>query len=234
MKVVKTLLAMALAAASAHLSAATEGVDYKVIDKPFQQVQQDKIEVLEFFAYWCPHCSDLDPIILKHSKTFAADTYFRTEHVIWEPARDIGFARIAAAVNQSGLKYSANPVIFDAIVQKRQTNLGDPAVFSKWVVEQKAFDGKKLLAAYESFSNQTQVKQMAAWTTEYNIEGTPAVIVGGKYQVTFNNGFEAGMKTIDELVQKVREERGMKAPAPRAAVKPVKSRGAALLNGAAK
>lgn len=234
MKAVKTLLAMALAAASAHLSAATEGVDYQVVKTPFEQVQKDKVEVLEFFAYWCPHCSDLDPIILKHSKTFASDTYFRTEHVVWEPARDVGFARIAAAVNQSGLKYSVNPVIFDAVVKQGKTNLADPAVFSKWAVEQKAFDGKKLLAAYESFSNQTQVKQMANWTAEYNIESTPTVIVGGKYQVTFNNGFAEGMKTIDELVQKVREERGMKTPAPRAAVKPVKSRGAAFVSSAVK
>lgn len=234
MNTVKTLLAAALTLACVQLHAATEGVDYEVLKTPLEQAKKDQVEVLEFFAYWCPHCADLDPVLLRHSKTFAEDTYFRTEHVVWEPARDVGFARIAAAVNQSGLKYSANPVIFNAVVQQKRTNLADPAVFSKWVVEQKAFDGKKLLAAYESFSNQTQVQQMAAWTAEYNIESTPTVIVGGKYRVVFKNGFPAGMKTIDELIQKVRDERGMKAPAPRAAAKPVKSRGAALVKGVAK
>lgn len=233
-KTLKALMAAVLAAASVQLHAATEGVDYEVVKTPVEQLQKDKIEVLEFFAYWCPHCADLDPVILRHNKTFADDTYFRTEHVVWDAARDIGFARIAAAVNQSGLKQSANPAVFQAVVRQKRTDLADPAVFSKWVVEQKTFDGKKLLAAYESFSNQTQVKQMAAWTAEYGIESTPTVIVGGKYRVSFKNGYPAGMKTVDELIQKVREERGMKAPAPRAAAKPVKSRGAKLLNGAVK
>lgn len=233
MNPVKTLLALAVTATAFQAAAATEGVDYQLAKPQFAQVQPDKVEVLEFFAYWCPHCHDLDPVILKHSKTFAADTYLRTEHVVWDPNRDLGFARLAAAVNQSGLKYSANPLIFDAVV-KQKVNLGNPQVLAKWVEGQSAFDGKKLMAAYESFSNQTQVKQMAAWTGEYNIEGTPTVIVGGKYQVLFNNGYAAGMKTIDELVQKVREERGMPAPAARAAAKPVKSLGASLVKAVAK
>lgn len=214
-----------------HAQAATEGVDYELANPPIKTLQNDKVEVLEFFAYWCPHCYDLDPVILKHSKTFASDTYYRTEHVVWDPNRDLGLARLAAAVNQSGLKYQANPVIFDAVVKNR-INLGNPETLNQWVSNQTAFDGKKLMDAYNGFSSQTQAKQMADWTAEYNIEGTPTVIVGGKYRVIFNNGFEAGMKTIDELIVKVRQEKGMKAPAPKAAVKPVHGKGLSLVKQA--
>ncbi|XXQ67619.1 thiol:disulfide interchange protein DsbA/DsbL [Neisseriaceae bacterium B1] len=236
----KTMTKLAIAVAlglglTAVANAATEGVDYTVVSMPIKQVQneKDKVEVLEFFAYWCPHCYDLDPIILKHSKTFAADTYLRSEHVVWDPNRDVGFARLTAAVNQSGLKYQANPEIFDAVVKNR-INLGDAEILNQWANSQTAFDGKKLMEAFNGFSAQTQAKQMADWTAEYNIEGTPTVFVGGKYKVEFKNGFEAGMKTIDELVQKVREERGMKAPAPKAAAKPVSSKGFSLIKQANK
>lgn len=225
-----TAIILAMGMSSAAL-AATEGVDYTVLKTPMKTLQADKVEVLEFFAYWCPHCQDLDPVMLKHSKSFAGDTYLRSEHVVWDQERDLGFARLAAAVNQAGVKYQANPVIFSAVV-KNKINLGNPEVLKPWLASQTAFDGKKVLAAFDSFSSQAQAKQMADWTAEYNIEGTPTVIVDGKYKVEFPNGFEAGMKTVDQLVQKVRDERGMKAPAPKAAAKPVRSLGASLVKQA--
>lgn len=217
-----TLVAAGL---SAHAAAATEGVDYTVLPKEMPQVlHKDKVEVLEFFGYFCSYCKNLDPIILKHAKTFANDTYFYTSHVVWEEKRDNGLARLAAAVNQSGTKYSANPAIFKALFDE-QIPLNEPEITSKWLAEQKSFNGKKVLAAYNGFGNKEQAKQMADRTVEYNITGTPTVIVGGKYRLEFPNGFAPAMKTLDELIDKVREERGMKKPAPKPKTPPVKSIG---------
>lgn len=196
--------------------AATEGVDYEVLPTSVQTLQPNKVEVLEFFGYFCPHCQNLDPVLLNHSRKFASDTYLRTEHVVWSPERDTGLARLAAAVNQSGLKYAANKHIFSAYLQQGVA-LHDPAVARQWIGNQKSFNASKLLAAYDSFSNQAQAKQMADWTVKYNITGTPTVIVDGKYKVLFNNGYEAGMKTIDELVQKVRGEKRMPTPSVKTA-----------------
>lgn len=48
---------------------------------------------------------------------------------------------------------------------------------------------------------------MQQLTETYRIENTPTVIVGGKYKVNFNGtDWKAGMKTIDELIVKVRRE----------------------------
>lgn len=214
-----------LACVSALASAAQEGKDYEVLTSEIAPVQKDKIEVTEFFAYWCPHCHDLEPIMHKHAQTFARDTLWRPEHIVWDDQRDFGFARLAAAVKQTGLSDKANSVILKAVVEQR-IDLSNENVLKQWLPAQTAFDGKKVLAAYQSFSNIPAAKQMAAWTQQYNITGTPTVVVGGKYHVLFNNGYEYGMKTIDELIQKVRQERGMPASAPKTAAKPVKSWGA--------
>ncbi len=207
--------------------ALTEGKDYETLPKAMPQVQADKIEVLEFFGYFCIHCKNLDPIILKYSKQLPADAYFHADHVVWDREGHFGFARLAAAVNQSGLKQQANPAIFNAVFEQ-QIDLNDTAVTAQWLSSQTAFDGKKVLAAYNSFSNQTQATQMESRTQEFNITTTPTVIVGGKYKVLFPNGFAAGMTTIDELIEKVRQERGLKTPAPKAAVKTPKSKGASF------
>ncbi|SSY81095.1 thiol:disulfide interchange protein DsbA/DsbL [Alysiella crassa] len=207
--------------------ALTEGKDYETLKKPMPQLQSDKIEVLEFFGYFCIHCKNLDPIILKHAKQLPSDTYFATDHVVWDHRGHFGFARLAAAVNHSGLKQQANPAIFKAVFDE-QIDLNDPAITAQWLTSQTAFDGKKLLASYNSFSNQTQAQKMAQRTQEFQIDGTPTVIVGGKYKVLFPNGFDKGMTTIDELIAKVRQERGLKAPAPKAAVPTPKSKGASF------
>lgn len=225
-----TLLSMGF---MTYAVAATEGVDYRTLPKVMPQEQKDKVEVLEFFGYFCPHCKNLDPIILKYSKTFPADTYLKTDHVVWDQNRDMGLSRLAAAVNESGLKYKANPMIFKAIFDD-QVNLSDPEQTKKWITAQKSFNAKKLLDAYNSFGNEAQAKKMADRTQEYNITSTPTVIVGGKYEVIFNNGFTDGMKTIGELIQKVRDERGMKQVAPKAQVAPAKSKGASFAGAANK
>ena len=150
---------------------------------------------------------------------------------MWDEGRDFGFARLAAAVKQAGLRDQADPVIFEAFASQR-IDLGKDDVLRQWLPAQSAFDGKKVLAAYDSFSNKNMAEQMKRWTEQYEITGTPTVIVGGKYKVNFQQiGFDAGMKVIDDLVQKVRDERGMKAPA---AAKPVRSLGARFVNKVAK
>lgn len=222
----KSLFALALVFSAGWSQAAVEGKDYRVLDKPVPQLRADKVEVLEFFGYFCVHCYHLDPVLLKHSKSFAADTYLRTEHVVWQPEM-LGLARVAAAVSASGLKYQANPAVFEAVYGQK-LNLADSATFKQWARTQQGFDAQKLIAAYDASSNAVQARKMQELTETYRIESTPTVIVGGKYQVEFNGDYTAGMKTIDSLIAKVRTERGMKRPARPA----VKSRGASLAKSA--
>ncbi|MCF7521170.1 thiol:disulfide interchange protein DsbA/DsbL [Neisseria sp. ZJ106] len=188
--------------------AAVVGEDYTVLAKPIPQLQPNKVEVLEFFGYFCVHCYHLDPILLKHSRSFAPDTYLRTEHVVWQPDM-LGLAKVAAAVNRSGLKYQANPAVFKAVYEQK-LDLADADEFRKWATAQKTFDGKRLWVAYQQPQTATVAKNMQKLTETYQISGTPTVIVGGKYQIKFDKGFPQGMKTMDELIAKVRAERGLK------------------------
>ena len=219
MKTKHTLLAgvLALAFAASAQAELVEGKDYTVLSKPLPQLQSGKIEVTEFVGYFCVHCYHLEPVMQKHSKKWASDTYLRPLHVVWQPEM-IGLARVAAAVNSSNMKYQANLPIFRAFYEEK-INLADSATFKKWAAAQTSFDGAKLIAAYDSFGNQAQAKQMADLTVEMNIEGTPTIIVGGKYMMRFSSGdWNVSMNKVDEMIAKVRQERGMKAPAAKAAI----------------
>ena len=228
MKLKTALAGIALSALlPVSAQAAVEGKDYTVLPKPIPQQQADKIEVLELFGYFCVHCYHLDPVLLNHSKTFAKDTYLRTEHVVWQPEM-LGLARVAAAVDDSGLKRQANSAIFQAVYEQK-INLADSATFKQWAQVQKSFDGKKLIAAYDSPASLNRAKKMEELTVAYRIGSTPTVIVGGKYQVKFGNDWNAGMKTIDELVEKVRGESKTRAEDGKSALK---SKGASFARSA--
>ena len=228
MKLKTALAGIALSALlPVSAQAAVEGKDYTVLPKPIPQQQADKIEVLEFFGYFCVHCYHLDPVLLNHSKAFAKDTYLRTEHVVWQPEM-LGLARVAAAVDDSSLKRQANSAIFQAVYEQK-INLADSATFKQWAQAQKSFDGKKLIAAYDSPASLNRAKKMEELTVAYRIGSTPTVIVGGKYQVKFGNDWNAGMKTIDELVEKVRGENKTRAEDGKSAPK---SKGASFARSA--
>ena len=193
-------------------AALVEGQDFQTMPKAVPQLQQDKIEVLEFFGYFCIHCKNLDPTLLAHAKKMPTDTYLRAEHVVWRPEH-IGFARIAAAVNATGLKYQANPLIFKAVMDDK-IDLSNPNTFKDWASKQSGFDAQKLLASYNGFQNQAEAKNMAQLSADYAIQSTPTIIVGGKYQLLSQD-----MGKLDELVDKVRQERGMPAAQAKAVVK---------------
>lgn len=213
MKIKTTVFALFVAFAAAPLHAeAVEGRDYIVRSTPIEAVQSDKIEVVEFFGYFCPHCQNLEPHISRHARRFASDTVLRTEHVVWRPEH-LQLARIAAAVQASGSKNAANIAIFNALITERQ-DLNNEQTFRTWAGNQPY--GAKLLAAYDDAKNQTVAENMARLTERYEITSTPVVVVGGKYELTFNGGFEAGMKVMEELIAKVRAERGLPQPAARA------------------
>ena len=209
------LSALTVFAVTAAQAKAVEGTDYIVRSNVIKPVQPDKIEVTEFFGYFCIHCQHLEPTIEQQSKRFASDTVLRQEHVVWQPAHQT-LARLAAAVKSTGLSRQANQAIFKALMDGTVT---DEAGLKAWIQQQPY--GSRLLAAYNSPQAAAAAQTMQQNTVTYNITKTPVIVVGGKYELTDSKN----MAVMQELIEKVRAERGMPAPAPRTVVR---SRGAAI------
>jgi thiol:disulfide interchange protein DsbA len=50
------------ASAGASVTAPQQGVEYTVLPRPQPTESGKKVEVIEFFGYFCPHCNALDPL----------------------------------------------------------------------------------------------------------------------------------------------------------------------------
>jgi len=151
---------------------------------PAQPVQNpDKVEVIEFFWYGCPHCYSLEPSIVAWLKTKPANVEFIRQPAVfsdlWGKHAKAFFTAEALGV---GEKVHAD--FFDAVQNKKQklTSEDDLAkFFAAHGVKDEDFR-----AAYSSFLVDAKMRQAETMAARYGITGVPAIIVNGKYRVTAN------------------------------------------------
>lgn len=172
------LLAPGLAQAQAR-SAFTE------LKPPVQVETEGKIEVLEFFWYGCIHCYNLEPAIEAWVPKLPADAYFRRIPAVFNErwALDAG---IYYAFESLGLLGKLHRPFFDAI-HKDRLKTDNPAALAEWL-EKHGVDIKKFDESLKSFGVQSKVKRAAQFSAASKIDGTPALMVQGRYTISAEEG----------------------------------------------
>ncbi len=190
-----------------YADALIEGRDYEVVSRPFPSLaaNKGKIEILEAYSFTCSHCRNFDPIIRAHIKTLKKDTVFRPEHVVWDKQAYRELARISATITQTQTHDILNPLVYKALFQDK-IELYHPEIFKKWLKLQKGFDQKKFLAVYASSKTTKEVSRMEQLTHDFDLNSVPSIIVGGKYKVIRTINPQQTLDTIDQLVEKARQE----------------------------
>jgi thiol:disulfide interchange protein DsbA len=185
------------------------GRDYKAINPPLPATK-GKIEVLEFFSYGCPHCSDFHPLISQWAARLPKDVSFRRVPVSFNRPEWARLSRIFFALEATGDLAKLDTAVFIAIHEQRVAFKTDEAVVA-WAAG-KGVDAKKFGDALASFSMQSKVQRADQEATAARISGVPSLAVDGKYLV--NNeaagNYEELLKLTDEIIAKARQERGGK------------------------
>jgi len=203
----KKLVFLALLLVSAVSNAAIVlGKDYVPLAQPQPVADPKKVEVIEFFSYTCIHCYHLEPLISAWDQQRPVDVTFRREQIVWGKPME-GFARLYAAEKDTGLLARLHKPIFDA-VQMQRLNLADPAVLSPWL-KQQGVDANKFMAAYQSFGANAQVARAVKMTQDYAIQGTPTIVVDGKYALQPAQP-ERLIQVLNELVTQEKQAKHIK------------------------
>ncbi|WP_293765584.1 thiol:disulfide interchange protein DsbA/DsbL [uncultured Aquitalea sp.] len=204
----KKWLLIALVAVSGFANAAIElGKDYVVMDKPQPVANPKKVEVIEFFSYTCIHCFHLDPLMSAWEKSKPAYVDMRKEQIVWQKPME-GFARFFATMNTTGTAAKLHSQAFKAVMEQK-VNLSDPAILKGWLKKQPGVDFNKFMQTYNSFGINSQVARAAQITRTYNIEGTPTIIVNGKYQLLPAEPARL-IQVMNELIAKAKAESNIK------------------------
>lgn len=216
------LLALCGAGNGLAQQAPVAGRDYQMIKPPQPTDSGKKIEVIEFFWYGCPHCYHLEPSLNAWLKRKPADVEFRAVPgtfgaATWEP-----LTRTYYALDAMGLAGKYHEAIFTAIHQekdagKQRALVNDSRMIADWLGG-KGVDKQKFLEMYNSFAVNSRTKRSEEMTRNYDVSGTPALAIDGKYLVSpssFVNAdntlsYDRFFNAVDQLIAQARKERGGK------------------------
>ncbi len=197
-KLIAVLLMMFAAAAFADPA---EEPQYKELNPAQPTSSGSKIEVLEFFSYVCPHCYDMHPSLSAWQKTMPKDVQIDFVPVAFYPqweAMVYTYYALAAMNKQKQL----DDALYDAWHNKVPLyNLDQIADF----VAKHGVNRQEFLDTFNSFSVQASAERSKQMTRAYQIEGTPTLIVDGKYVITGLEPADA-IRVLNELVKKARKE----------------------------
>ena len=136
-----------------------------------------KIEVLEFFAYSCPHCYSMEPLTEKWSQTLPENVAFKRVPV----AFNAGMADLQKTYYSLEAldRLDLHKEVFNAIHRQRKRIYSFDAI-ADWI-ETQGVDRKQFEAAFQSFGVNNKVARANELAKNYNVEGTPTLAVGGRY-----------------------------------------------------
>jgi thiol:disulfide interchange protein DsbA len=184
--------------------AQTAGKDYTPISPAQPTDDPAKIEVLEFFSYGCPHCSDFHPVVSAWAARQPGDVVFKRVPITFGRAAWANLAKLYYSLEATGDLARLDGEVFKAVHNDR-VNLFEEKAIVDWVAR-KGVDQKKFTDAFNSFGVMSKVKRGDQLAQAYKIQGVPAMAVDGKYLVG-DMGFKEKLAVADKLIAKARSEK---------------------------
>lgn len=195
------IFAVAFLFSSSVFAVAQLGRDYTLLNPP-QPTSTKKIEVLEFFFYECPHCFHLHNVLTGWEKTMPGDAELVFVPTIFRDSTE-PLARTYYTLESMGKIRQLDDAIYQAIHVKN-IDLHDLDTISAFVASN-GVDKARFVATYNSFTVNSRVVRAKQLIRTYNIQGTPTLVVDGKYVITGLQPADT-LRVLNELIDMARKE----------------------------
>jgi len=157
-----------------------EGRDYKRVAQPVP-VPEGKVDVVEFFGYWCPHCNAFEPALDAWVKKLPAHVSFRRMPVMFNAAQETT-QKLYFALEALGLVETLHRKVFAALHVQR-LRLDKDADVLAWAQGVGA-DGAKIVDTMKSFGVATKARQARQLAEAFRIEGVPTLGIQGRFMTS--------------------------------------------------
>lgn len=217
------LLATALlpARGQAVLPGLTEGVEYRTIEggQPYQPLPPGMVEVAEVFAYTCPHCAHFSPMLEAWAKQLPA--HARLVLVPGVFGRDDPWARVFFAAQTAKSLAVLHPRLFAAIHETGELpRNADAAQVLAWASRVQGANAPSLKAAMSDDATLLpKLKHAYEFAARSQIEGTPSLVVAGRYLV-LGNSYQNLLDNARRVVDALAPRKAVPAPTARPAGAP--------------
>lgn len=177
-------------------------IDYRVIS-PQPVPAGSGIEVIDFFWYGCPYCNRLRPALERWVAKKPEDVTLRRVPVVlrdtWAP-----HARIYYTLEALGEVERLHQQVYHGY-HVEELFMSRPEVMSQWAVRH-GIERERWEAAYNSEEVLLKVKEASRLTQAYGINGTPSLVVNGRYLTSGNmtETLDGMIPVLDALVRLMR------------------------------
>ena len=181
-----------------------QGIDYLILDKPVAvESAAGKVEVIEFFGYWCPHCNAFEPELEAWLKRLPANISFKRVPVAFNDAA-VPLQKMYYALEALGRVNDMQRKVFTAI-HAEKINLNTQEGIVAWAVKQ-GIDQKKFVDAYTSFAVNTKITKAKQLANAYKIDGVPSMGVAGRFYTdgTLAKGMTRALLVVEQLANEVK------------------------------
>jgi len=181
------------------------GVDYVEIEggKPFAAVK-GKVEVVEVFGYTCPHCAHFEPQVAAWRAKQPADVNFVPLAApfggYWNP-----YAQAFYTAQSMKLLGKTHEAMFSALHEQHRLPIQNASTdeiagfYAQYGANRQAF-----AAAMAGPATAKAMERAKAFIMAAGVDGTPSLVVAGKYRVTTQKGFDDMLRVADHLVARER------------------------------
>ncbi|MFU8788291.1 MAG: thiol:disulfide interchange protein DsbA/DsbL [Methylobacter sp.] len=177
-----------------------EAVGYETLSPAQPTRNPEKVEVIEFFWYGCPHCYSLEPLMGEWLKNLPKNVEFIRQPAVFSELWG-KHAKAYFTAEALGVVDKVHADLFDAIQNKKQKLETEDQLAEFFVAH--GVNKTEFHDTYNSFLIDAKMRQAATTAGRYGITGVPAVIINGKYKT---NGPLAGshekmIEVINQLIQ---------------------------------
>ena len=206
------VLVFALVASGSALAQDGKVIAVLGLGKNYREIAQQpvsnaaKIEVIDFFFYACPFCNELRPTLERWRASLPADVEFRRMPVIrhdsWEP-----LARTYFTLEALGAAERLHEAVYVGY-HDEELHMSKPDVMADWAQRQ-GLNRDEWLRIYHSDTVTRKVEMARKATKDYDIRGTPSLVIGGRYLTS--SGLTDDVKLVtpvaDLLIELARKRR---------------------------
>jgi thiol:disulfide interchange protein DsbA len=181
-----------------------EGVDYVVIDggQPYRPLGPGIVaEVVEVFAYWCPHCNEFQPVLAPWVRALPKDvrfTYVPAAFNLQDP-----FARAYFAAETKGAVDRTHALVYDAVHHSGMLAHNATLDELAWFYGQQGLGQAAMKAAMTSPAVDALMQHAREFEVGIKLPGTPTMVVNGRYLITPRT-HEDALRIADQLIARAR------------------------------
>jgi len=194
------------------------GKNYALVVQPQPtNLPRGKVLVTEVFSYACPACNQFRPYMQKLVKSLPPNAVLDYVPASFNASEDWPMFQLAYVTAQTlGIADRVHEAMYDAVWTTGELATTDPGAntlksrmptiedAARFYQKQTGVPAAKFLETSKSFGVDTQVRHDEDLMKAYAIDGTPTLIVNGKYRVTgqYAGGYAQMVDVVLFLVHK--------------------------------